>query len=261
MARESKIPMTVGGNRVVLDLTPGVEASLPAASAILTGARYRTTDTGVVLICDGSAWAVEDYDASIGWNGGSPLYESVRRDLGGGATGAQALATGVAQANGIFLPKGAVLSKLAFWYGSTAFVPGSTSGFHWYYALYTPALALACYTADFTNTVPSINRYDERAITKDAAAGTIASYTVPASGIYYIDVMFAIGTGGAPAVPTLRGQNTGLAGLAAGGDNSGNGLARMKSMAFTHGTTLTYPPPATITTRTNIASPDWVAAY
>lgn len=257
MAHDSKTQLSILGNVVVAHLI-GTESGMPAASAILTGARYFATDTHVEFYCDGSAWNPILDPTVMGWNGTFPFFEGVARNQGGGWTTANALATGVALASGIWLPKGAVLSKLAAWVG-TAGVQGTTSGQHSYLALYDTADNLLCYTADATSTNRTANSYFESAITKNAAGGTISSFTITASGVYQISLMWALGTGGSPSVPVLRGFNTNLAALSGG--KAGNGKSTQAPMARTHGSGLTYPPPSTIASPTNVAAGAWVAAY
>ncbi len=250
-----KSALTYLGDRIGQGMT-GVEASLPTASSRYAGARYFATDTFVEFVCDGSRWYAIGQGDHIGFNG-KEMYESVSRDEGGGWSTANALATGVALATGCWIPKGVTLSKLALWIG-TAGVQGTTSGQHRWIALYDDADNLLCYTADTTgSTNLPANTEQEQSIAFASGGGAISTYTTLRSQVYSISICFVLGTGGTPSVPVLRGFNTNLAGLSGG--KSGNGNATMARMARTHGSGLTFPPPSTIASPTNVSAGAWAA--
>lgn len=249
-----KSALTFLGDRIGQSMA-GTEASMPAAASRYTGASYFATDTFMDFVCDGTRWFPTGYAKEFAWNG-KEMYESVPRSQDGGWTTTAALSTGVALATGVWIPKGVVLSKLAMWIG-TAGVQGTTSGQHSFLALYDDADALLCYTADGTSTNRAANTEFEGAIAFASGGGAISTYTTLRSQIYQISLCWAVGTGGTPTVPVLRGYNTNLAALSGG--KSGNGNATMGRMARTHGSGLTYPPPATIATPSNVAAGAWVA--
>jgi hypothetical protein len=138
--------------------------------------------------------------------------------------------------------QGDVFSAISF-VNSTQPVAGTGSPTG-YFALRDNTGALLAYTADTSSSWTGWTAATELnvALTKDAAAGTITSYTIPADGVYYLCCMIFLGTGGTALA--MRGNTYGSSRHA----NGYASAAGQKKLAATGGTSLTSAtPPATAT--------------
>jgi hypothetical protein len=138
---------------------------------------------------------------------------------------------------------GDVITNVGFVSGTTGVTFGS-SGYHWWTALYTNALAFVAQSADQTNTALANSTAYMLAL-----SGGGAPYTVP-SNTYsvYVAVMVNTGTGGSPVMCTLRGPSMSTA----QGEGSGSLFPTGLAYCGTNGTSLgATAPSGTITMTPN----------
>jgi hypothetical protein len=208
------------------------------ATAADTPARLAAGANGQVLVPDSAAstglkWADHAAVATRpdALQLGSVAYrESFTRFLGG--TNLAALSSGAMTLVALALYAGDVVTSLSFLSGATGLTQGTNNDGHWWFALYDPGGAtLLAQTADQTTTAWAGSTIKTLALA--------APQTIAATGLYLAAVMVNPGTGGSPAVPTLRGAagTTGLFGTT-------GWPAGVKHLAATAGSGLTTTAPA-----------------
>jgi hypothetical protein len=153
------------------------------------------------------------------------------------------LSSGVMLLVGLPLYAGDVVTNLSFCSGTTALTQGTNNDGHWWFALYSPDGAnLLAQTADQTTAAWGASTVKTLALT--------AAQTISTTGLYLVGLMANPGTGGSPAVPSMRGiivnsvATTGSTGWPSG----------VKTLAATAGSGLTTTAPAgplTLTTSLN----------
>jgi hypothetical protein len=185
--------------RTLAEAAAGTAAARPAAAAGNAGDLYFSTDTGVLWRSTGSAWVRVVYDPAALYNGNIAYREPFPRWT---AASNLTISSGVGNYIGIPLYAGDVVTNLSFLSGATALTMGSNADGHLWFALYDTGLSLLSQSADqggaatwTGNTVKTL--------------ALSSPVTVTGTGLYYAAVMVNAGTGGSPAVPTLRGLGLG----------------------------------------------------
>jgi hypothetical protein len=229
----AKLALT--GSLVNADVASGAaiaESKLSLASDAAAGtASRRTIGTGALQACAGndsrlsdSRWGLRDYLA----NGANNYRETFPRY--GGATTLAAFTSGVMNLGAMMFAAGDPVHGLWFFCGTTGLTMGTNNDGHAWAALYTSTKTLVAQSADAPSLTWSVNTW------KRFVLGSPAPYTVPSSGIYWVGLMINIGTGGTPAMNTLRGQELSHSNFAAGADASGP--TGMANLAATNGSNL-----------------------
>lgn len=172
-------------------------------------------------------------------NGGAVIRETMPR-WGTLMATLTANATGVECLNAVDLYAGDVLSAICF-VNKTQPVAGTGTPAG-YFALRDGSGALLCYTADTSGDWAAWTAATElnKAITKDAAAGTISAYTVPTDGVYYLCCMAYLGASGGTAL--ALGGNTYLITRHANGYISAPTQKKFAATGTTTGLTTAVPP-------------------
>lgn len=174
---------------------------------------------------------VRDYLA----NSSNPYRETFPR-MGSPVVTMAAFSTGVLNLAAISLVKGDIISSLWFFSGTTALTMGSNADGHCWAALYDTTKTLVAQSTDAPSATWAASNW------KQFTLASPAPYTVPASGIYYVGLMIAIGTGGTPAMPTLRGAEMSSTNFSGG--STASGPTGMVPLAATNGSSLGASAPA-----------------
>lgn len=214
--------------RTLAEVAAGTAAARPAAASTNANDLYFATDTLTLWRSTGSAWVRLTADPAYLANGANAFREPYDRHVGGSNLGA--LTSGQLLAVAVPCFAGDVITSIAFISGATALTMGSNVDGHLWFALYDPSLTLLSQSADQGGAATWA-----AGTTKDLALG--AAQTLTATGIHYAAVMVNIGTGGAPAAPTLRGVGLNLNPVIDGP------VSGQKRLAGTNGSGLTATAP------------------
>lgn len=132
------------------------------------------------------------------------LGETIPRNANQASNGT--ITSGVIYLQQIWLFAGDIVSNIGWKSGTTAFTRGSNLDSHLWFALFDSSRVMVACTADDTSGAWGASAIKTLAIA-NIASGASATYTVPASAMYYLGVMAMMGTGGSPAVPNIAAAN------------------------------------------------------
>lgn len=104
-----------------------------------------------------------------------------------------ALASGSTYWTAVGMIAGDVVTNITFGSGTTVW-SGATSP-HRFFTLYDSGGNLLAYTDDDGANAWAANALKTLPITKNAAAGTISSYTIATSGVYFLGIVHSFGSG------------------------------------------------------------------
>lgn len=228
-----------GAMTVANDLTVSGDAAV-TGTVTATGAVTASSDLTVSGTLTVPGGTVTGPGREYWLNGGAsyPTRESIPRWAIASTDGdTAALSTGVMTSVALYLEAGDTVTNLTFVSGGTA--AGTPT--NWWFALYSPALALLGQTADQTTTAWAANTAQTVALA--------SAYSVTTSGVYYAACMVT-----ATTPPTLAGRTL------LNAVESGVIVTGQAKLAVTSGSSLTDTAPATIATPTTVATVPYAAA-
>jgi hypothetical protein len=175
------------------DTAVGVETTRAEAAEALKAPLASPTLTGTAVLPTTTLLPLLGYGIPSTWK-----YETLPRQIVGSTLTLAALASGELSFFLIFLPSGAVISKIGFISGSTA----ASTPTHQWFALYDQNLNALAVTADDTATAWTAQLLKSKNIADTYSSGWNAntSFTTTYTGFYYVGIMVAAST-----VPTLVG--------------------------------------------------------
>lgn len=222
-----------------------VHCDANATGNVVAGGNPRTAySVAPVLDSNGGNTILLQVDAGLRaflLNGKKVMRESIERYLAG--TNLAVLTSGVMHLTAIPVNAGDVITGLAYTSGSTALTMGSNVDGHIWAALYDPTVTLVAQSTDAGGAAT----WAANANKDFTLAG--GPFVAASTGIYYSALMVNSGTGGAPAVPSLRGISV------TGSPISLAIVTGQKTLAGTNGAALTTTAPTgpiALTTNTSI---------
>ncbi|HET8671726.1 MAG TPA: glycosyl hydrolase family 28-related protein [Candidatus Saccharimonadales bacterium] len=225
-------------------LLSGTDAARPAASSSNTNAYYYATDANSLFQSNGSSWALrlaQPFSLADGFADG--VRVSYPRMAGSSAQ--NVLTSGQLYLTAVSLFNGDVAAGVTMISASTGLTMGSNADGHVFVGLYDASYNLVASSADqggsFTWTGNSL-----------ANINFSVSYSVSASGVYYVGLLISLGTGGSPVMVQPRGLAAGTANFAA--SSTSGWPSGMKTLAATNGSGLTSLPagPLSVASATGI---------